>query len=140
MDSGRNDDRGPREAPRKRELTTEERIHLRGLRHAVDRDANAVIRCHSCGQSVQNLDGILPDTNCPYCNSPLHCCRTCREFDSAARWQCHATIEKPVASKGQANDCAKYAPRLVLDSTGKRSTSSHSAGNARAQFDNLFKR
>ena len=140
MDSGRDDDRGRREAPQRRDLTTEERIHRRGLRHAVDRDAKAIIRCHSCGRSVQNLEAIEPDTNCPYCNSPLHCCRTCREFDSGARWQCRAAIEKPVANKGEANDCPEYAPRLVLDSTGKRSSSPDGSGGAREQFDNLFKR
>ncbi len=140
MDSGRDDDRGRREAPQRRDLTTEERIHRRGLRHAVDRDAKAVIRCHSCGQSVQKLEVIAPDTNCPHCNAPLHCCRTCTEFDSGARWQCRATIEQPVESKGKANTCPEYAPRLVLDSTGKRSNSSPGGGGAREQFDNLFKR
>jgi len=140
MDTGRDDDRGRREAPPRRELTTEERIHRRGLRHAVDRDAKAVIRCHSCGHSVQNLDTIAPDTTCPYCNSPLHCCRTCSEFDSGARWQCRTTIKEPVANKANANRCPAYSPRLVLDCTGKRSDSSRGSGGAREQFDNLFKR
>ncbi len=140
MDTGSDDDRGRREAPPRRELTTEERIHRRGLRHAVDRDAKAVIRCHACGHSVQNLDTIIPDTTCPYCNSPLHCCRTCSEFDSGARWQCRTTIEEPVANKANANRCPAYSPRLVLDCTGKRSDSSRGSGGAREQFDNLFKR
>lgn len=140
MDTGRDDDRGRREAPPRRELTTEERIHRRGLRHAVDRDAKAVIRCHSCGHSVQNLDTIVPDTTCPYCNSPLHCCRTCSEFDSGTRWQCRTTIKEPVANKANANRCPAYSPRLVLDCTGKRSDSSRGSGGAREQFDNLFKR
>jgi hypothetical protein len=140
MDSGRDDDRGRPAAPQRRDLTTEERIHRRGLRHAVDRDAKAIIRCHSCGRSLQNLAVIEPDTNCPHCKSPLHCCRTCREFDSGARWQCRAAIQKPVANKGEHNDCPQYAPRLVLDSTGKRSSSPDGSGDAREQFDNLFKR
>jgi hypothetical protein len=140
QDSGRDDDRGERDAPPRRDLTTEERIHRRGLRHAVDRDAKAVIRCHSCGHSAQNIDVIAPDSVCPHCSSPLHCCRTCREFDSGARWQCRATIAEAVPNKGAANECRQYSPRLVLDSTGKRSDSSRGNGGAREQFDNLFKR
>ena len=140
MDSDRNDDRNRPDAPARRDLTTEERIHRRGLRHAVDRDAKAVIRCHSCGHTIQNLDTIAADTDCPYCRAPLHCCRTCNQFDSGARWQCRAPIEKPVSDKGKANNCPAYAARLVLDSTGKRSGSTHGTGGAKEQFHNLFKR
>ncbi len=138
--SGRDDERRRSGPPPKSQLSTEERLHRRGLRHAMDRDANAVIRCHDCGRSIQSFSTIAPDTDCPYCNASLHCCRTCKHFDSSARWQCNAQIEGPVEDKSQANDCGSYTPRLVLDSTGKRSDASRSSGGAREQFESLFKR
>ncbi len=54
--------------------------------------------------------------------------------------ECNAQIEGPVEDKSQANDCGSYTPRLVLDSTGKRSDASRSSGGAREQFESLFKR
>jgi len=139
-----------RPAPAPQELTREERIQRRSLRHATAREANEVIRCHRCGRNIQSSGAIVKDTTCPHCAAQLHCCRTCRNFDSSARWQCRAAITQPVPDKSAANDCALYAPRVVLDTTGRRSSggpspgpgpSSAPAGNsAKEQFDSLFKR
>lgn len=127
--------------PPRKELTKEERIQRRSMRHAIDREANEVVRCPNCGRNAQGLGAIAADTTCPNCNAPMHCCRTCRQFDSAARWQCRAEIEAAVENKTKANDCAEYSPRLVLDVTGRRTGSgSGSGGNARSQFEDLFKR
>ena len=97
--------RGPRE-----ELTREERIQLKSLRHAIDRTAREVIRCHVCGRTVENSDVIATDTLCPHCSASLHCCRTCREFDTSARWQCRAEIQAAVTDKNKPNTCPKYGP------------------------------
>lgn len=124
-----------------RELTREERIQRRSLRHATAREANEVIRCHHCGRNVQNFGTIERSTVCPHCSTPLHCCRTCRHFDSSARWQCRAAIAQAVSDKSRANDCAHYAPRIVLDTTGRRSgPGSAPSGDPKDQFENLFKR
>jgi hypothetical protein len=127
--------------PPRKELTKEERIQRRSMRHAIDREAKEVVRCPNCGRNAQGLGAITPDTTCPNCAAPMHCCRTCRQFDSAARWQCRAEIEAAVENKTKANDCTEYSPRLVLDVTGRRTGSgSGSTGNARSQFEDLFKR
>jgi len=122
-------------------LTREERIQRRSLRHAVDREANEVIRCHACGRGLHNLGTVGLDTRCPNCAAMLHCCRTCQHFNTAARWQCSAEIEQQVNAKNDANACPQYGPRLVLDSTGRRPAAPGRASNdPRSQFDNLFKR
>jgi len=121
------------------ELTPEERIQKRSLRHAIDRAANAVVRCHNCGRNAPQLDAIERDTVCPSCSTPLHCCRACRHFSPAARWQCTATIPAPVSNKIEANDCAAFEPTLVLDVTGRRSGQRGGAADAKARFDDLFK-
>jgi hypothetical protein len=138
QDSDRDDRRRREKPPQRNNLTKEERIQRRSLRHAIDRDANAVVRCHNCGRNAQELGTITRETGCPHCNAPLHCCRTCENFDSAARWQCRAEITEAVSNKNDANDCAEYRPRLVLDVTGRRSASGKS-GDPRSQFDSLFK-
>jgi hypothetical protein len=123
-----------------RTLTPEERIQRRSLRHATAREANEVIRCHHCGRNIANFGTISAETECPHCRAPLHCCRTCRQFDSSARWQCRAPITEAVADKSKANSCAQYSPRVVLDTTGRRIDAAREPDSPRAQFDSLFKR
>jgi hypothetical protein len=138
-DSERDEERvQSKRAPRK-ELTPEERIQMRSLRHAIDRNAREVVRCHACGRSVDYSGGISPETECPHCRAPLHCCRACSQFDTSARWQCRAEISEAITDKNRANRCAKYQARLVLDSTGRRS-GTQGTDDPRSQFDSLFKR
>lgn len=143
------EDRADSRPPVRRTLTTEERLHRKGLRHALDREANLVVRCHQCGTGTQNYGTIGFDTTCTRCQSPLHSCRTCKHFDVSARWQCRASIEKAIGDKISANRCSEYAPRLVLDATGRRTqpgpgpangTPKRGGGGAREAFENLFKR
>ena len=143
QDSDRDDrERKPRSGPGPRSnLTKEERIQQRSLRHAIDRSANEVVRCHVCGRSVQEPGVIAPETGCPHCNAPLHCCRICKHFDTGARWQCRAEITEAVDAKSKANRCPEYNARLVLDVTGRRTSTSRGGSNdPKSQFDNLFKR
>ena len=140
-DSDREERTRDKKAPPRKELTKEERIQRRSMRHAIDREAKEVVRCPNCGRNAQSLGAITEETACPHCNAPMHCCRTCRQFDSAARWQCRAEITAAVGDKNKANDCAQYSPLLVLDVTGRRTGSGPgSSGDARSQFESLFKR
>jgi hypothetical protein len=140
QDSSRDkEERGRKHAP-VTPLTPEERAQQRSLRHAVQREANEVLRCPNCGKNVAASGAIAADTRCPHCAAPLHACRACRHFDSSARWECRATIVAPVADKSKANDCPSFAARLVLDATGKRTGAAGGSNDPKSQFDNLFKR
>ena len=138
-DSEREEPRERSKSAPRQQLTKEEQIQRRSLRHAIDREANAVVRCHNCGRNAPNLEVIRKDTRCPGCATPLHCCRTCSHFDTAARRQCRAEITEAVGDKNKANDCSLYAASRVLDVTGRR-TRKAGADSAKTQFDNLFKR
>ena len=140
QDSAHEESRSQKKPAPRQELTKEERIQRRSLRHATAREANEVIRCHQCGCNVQAFGTITAETACPHCRTPLHCCRTCKNFDSAARWQCRAEIKEAINDKSKANLCTLYAPRLVLDTTGRRSNTPQGSGGPKAQFENLFKR
>jgi len=139
-DSEREERSSRPKGPPRQSLTSEERIQKRSLRHAIDREAHQVVRCHNCGQNAPNTGPITTDSSCPHCSTPLHCCRTCRHFDSSARWQCLAQITEAVGDKSKANRCAQHEPRFVLDVTGRRARSGGGADDPKTQFDNLFKR
>lgn len=139
MESSRGDRERPKTAPAK-PLTPEERAQLRGLRHAVQREANEVVRCPDCGRTIPSFGAIAFDSACPHCNAPLHTCRACRHFDTSQRWECRATIVERVAEKGKPNQCVAFEARLVLDATGKRTNGSTGGGDPKSQFENLFKR
>ena len=134
------DDRDRKHGPPTTPLTPEEKAQQRSLRHAVQREANEVMRCPNCGKNVAASGAVSSETRCPHCGSSLHACRACQHFDSSARWGCRAPIAAPVADKSKANACASFAARLVLDTTGKRTGTSGSSNDPKSQFENLFKR
>lgn len=141
MESDRRDDRGGerrKPPPRKKPLTPEERAQRHGTRRATQREVNEVVRCPTCGSNVQAVGAIIPETICPKCKQPLHCCRACRNFDSAARWECRADIKERIGDKLKLNQCELYVPRLVLDATGKR-VNAPAPNDPKARFDSLFK-
>jgi len=140
QDSDRDDRRGERKPPPRQQLTKEERIQRNSLRHATAREANEVIRCHQCGRTIHNFGTITVGATCPHCSAAIHCCRTCRGFDVAARWQCRADIKEQIGDKAKANSCQAYEPRVVLDTTGRRSDTPQGPSGPREQFENLFKR
>jgi hypothetical protein len=139
-DERRSENRPPAFQHNPDNLTPEERIQRRSLRHAIDREANEVIRCHQCGRNIHDFGTLGADSCCPHCTAPLHCCRACVHFDSGARWQCRAPILAAVPDKGRANACPSFAPRVVLDTTGRRSNGQQGPAGPREQFENLFKR
>ncbi len=137
QESDRREEREHSRPPRQ-ELSSEEKIQRKSLRKMTDRNANEVMRCHSCGRTVQDDAPITGRSVCPKCVAPLHCCRACTHFDSSVRWQCRAEITAAVADKGKANECHLFRPRLVLDTTGRRTTKKRS-NDARSQFEDLFR-
>ena len=139
MDSGHSERERPK-APPSKPLTPEERAQMRGLRHAVQREANEVVRCPDCGRNIPSFGAIVFDSTCPHCNAPLHTCRACRHFDTSQRWECRSTILGRVAEKGKPNTCGSFEPRLVLDATGKRTNGSSGGDDPKSQFESLFKR
>lgn len=150
QDDRENRDQNDRPAQRpRRDLSFEEKIQRKSMRHAIDRDAREVLRCE-CGHSIEEHGAIGPQSTCPKCDTDLHCCRNCRFFASDARWQCRESIPEPVGNKFKANACGSFRSRLVLDHTGRRtqtsSPSQRSSGgrrnsnDPREAFNNLFKR
>jgi len=111
----------------------------KSLRHMMERSAKLILRCQQCSADAGPVEGLTSTSTCAQCAAPLHACRTCGHFDTGARWECRAPIERQVQDKTAANDCPLFKPNTVLDATGRRSGDA-STGDARAAFDALFKK
>lgn len=105
-------------------------------------------RCFSCATTLR------PDIdfkgNCPKCGVALHCCKQCSHFDPSKRFQCVKPIPVRIAVKDQANECESFKPRVTVArdaapsagpvQTGPAVASVKGPSEARAAFDNLFKK
>ncbi len=106
-------------------------------------------RCFNCATALpQAVDFV---GNCPKCGVALHCCKQCSHFEPSTRFQCLKPVPVRIPIKDQANQCEWFSPRvtvardvLPLSSAKfgdpKPDTAPRNATDARAAFDNLFKK
>jgi len=109
-------------------------------------------RCFSCSTTVS--PGADFKSACPKCGASLHCCKQCVNFEPSTRFQCVKLIPERIPVKDQANTCEFFSPRVtvardalptgpvgsrVVDN-GHGSAGPRTPSDARAAFDNLFKK
>lgn len=104
----------------------------------IDLDKSVVFACRVCGEKRRDLDEIRPETLCSRCGTPLHACRQCAHFDTAARWECTEPIAQRITSKSASNQCSVYSPARTFDLAGSRAEAT--PDDARTAFDRLFKK
>lgn len=132
------DDRERRPPRQERPPDLGNREQVRSLRHAIDREVTVVVRCGRCGHQVPASElSIARETTCSKCQTPLHSCRHCTNFDPGSRFECRAPIEVRISDKWAANDCEPFKPAQVLDATGRRADV---ATDAKEAFHKLFKK
>jgi hypothetical protein len=103
-------------------------------------------RCASC--SVTLPAGTDFKGNCPKCGGALHCCRQCSHFEPSTRFQCLKPVPVRISGKDQPNECTWFSPRVTVARDGTSSgaaappvaTTPRSSNDARAAFDQLFKK
>jgi hypothetical protein len=107
-------------------------------------------RCFNCSVTLPRDADF--NGKCPKCGAALHCCKQCVNFDSSTRFQCLKPIPVRVAVKDQANSCELFSPRVTVARDALPTASAaklpqagiipapRSANDARAAFDNLFKK
>lgn len=109
----------------------------------------AAARCFNCSTALP--EGIDWKSQCPKCGAALHCCKQCAHFEPSTRFQCLKPIPVRIAVKDQMNECTLFKPRVTVardaapaPANGPASTASvpapRSPSDARAAFDNLFKK
>lgn len=105
-------------------------------------------RCYNCATTLIDVDYR---GNCPKCGAALHCCKQCAHFEPSTRFQCLKPIPVRIPSKDQANQCELFKPRVTVareatqaqpssNGVSPRVPEPTSPSNARAAFDNLFKK
>jgi hypothetical protein len=106
-------------------------------------------RCYNCAATLPSdvdFRGV-----CPKCGAALHCCKQCTHFEPSTRFQCLKPIPVRIAVKDQANDCESFKPRVtvareagpaqaVTNGVTPKLPEPKSSNEARAAFDNLFKK
>ena len=107
-------------------------------------------RCYNCSTTLPG--GTDFKGNCPKCNVALHCSKQCGHFEPSTRFQCLKPIPERIPSKDKANECALFGARVTVarDSspsgtpapavTVNNTVAPRSPSDARAMFDNLFKK
>lgn len=106
-------------------------------------------RCYSCSTTLP--PGVDFKGACPKCNAALHCCKQCANFEPATRFQCLKPIPVRIPVKDQANECELFKPRVTVarevtnggaapSQSLPRIQEPRSPSDARAAFDNLFKK
>jgi hypothetical protein len=112
----------------------------------------AAARCFNCSTALP--DGVDFSGTCPKCNSPLHCCKQCSQFEPSTRFQCLKPIPVRIPLKDKANECMSFTPRVTVAREGTQSMNSsmpvppvssgppapRNADDARNAFDKLFKK
>jgi len=159
QDSGRDHSRdhsngdGPRREERPKPQGPRPPIDVTGPRLPRLVQAVTALRCFNCATALP------PDAdfrgNCPKCNAALHCCKQCAHFEPSTRFQCLKPIPFRIVVKDQANECELFKPRVTVarDVAHGPSSNGHaqgpgvsnipvprSANDARAAFDNLFRK
>ncbi len=94
----------------------------------------SVWRCASCAEILPA--GVAPQGKCPRCGAELHSCKQCAFFDPSSRFECTRPITARIPRKEARNECSFFAPRTTVE----RETSSSKPMDARAAFENLFKK
>lgn len=102
-------------------------------------------RCWNCAVTLPSSVEFKGD--CPKCNVPLHCCKQCAHFEPSTRFQCLKPVPARISPKDTANECELFSPRVtvareVTSSAGSAQLidSPRTPADARAAFDNLFKK
>ena len=110
-------------------------------------------RCYNCATPLPSDMDFAG--NCPKCAVALHCCKQCTFFEPSTRFQCTKPIPERIAYKDKANACTFFRARVtVARDTAKAASvirppgevdrpdaaAPRSSTDARAAFDNLFKK
>jgi len=111
----------------------------------------AASRCWNC--SVALTAGTDFHGKCPKCSSDLHTCKQCCYFDPSIRFQCQRPVAERVARKDEANHCESFKPTVTVArdsgvhappparvSAVPQPPAPRNVSDARAAFDNLFKK
>jgi len=128
MDSERDRERKPKPPPRPK-----------GAGGRVETKFHLITRCNNCASEIQVVDEIRVTDKCKNCDTDLHTCRNCLNFDPAARNECNKPVEVRVTNKSMNNFCHLFEPKTLVEKQGSGEAPKVENSHRQAFFD-LFKK
>jgi hypothetical protein len=98
-----------------------------------------VVKCARCGNELTVAAAWGETAQCPRCQSDLHSCAQCANFDTGAPFECQKPIPARVSPKDARNTCTFFEPRTIVERETKSASSPSSPSSAKKAFDDLFK-
>ncbi len=126
MDSDR--EKRPKLPPRKK-----------GVGGRVETKFHLVTRCNNCAAEIQVMDQIQVTDQCSHCNTDLHTCRNCLNFDPSALNECVKPVAVRVVNKSKNNLCPLFEAKVLIEKQGSGAAPKVVDSNRQAFLD-LFKK
>jgi hypothetical protein len=104
-------------------------------------------RCSNCGTVL--APGFDSSGQCPKCQSEMHCCKQCVNFDTSRQFECTQPIPERIAKKDAKNNCTFFEFRMTVEKDTSPINYPKSApaappearpNDARKAFEDLFKK
>ena len=105
----------------------------------VETKFHMVTRCNNCAAEIQLMDKIQVTEKCNRCNTDLHTCRNCLNFDPSALNECIKPVEVRVVNKSQNNMCPLFAAKVLIEKQGSGAAPKAEDSHRQAFLD-LFKK
>ena len=98
-----------------------------------------VVKCARCGAELTVALVWSATGQCPRCQSDLHACAQCANFDSSATFECQKPVPARISPKDARNECTLFEPRRTVERETSSTSSPNSQSSAKKSFDDLFK-
>ncbi len=92
--------------------------------------------CYRCGAPLEFAEKVFRLDTCPSCDSDVHCCLNCAEYDVSASDQCREPQIEKVMVKDRSNFCEYFK----LQETKPVSRGTDRAAEAKRKLEQLFKK
>jgi hypothetical protein len=113
----------------------------KGAAGRVETKFHLVTRCNNCAAEIQVMDQVQVSDKCKSCNTDLHTCRNCINFDPSARNECIKPVEVRVSSKSANNECPLFEPKVLIEKQGSGAPAPPKVVDSHRQaFLDLFKK
>jgi hypothetical protein len=99
-----------------------------------------VTRCNNCASEIQVMEQIQVTDKCKNCETDLHTCRNCLNFDPSARNECIKPVEERVSNKSANNLCPLFDPKVLIEKQGSGAPPPKVVDSHRQAFLDLFKK
>jgi hypothetical protein len=90
----------------------------RGPGGRVETKFHMITRCNNCASEIQVKDRVQVTDICSHCNTDLHTCRNCLNFDPSARNECVKAVEVRVINKSANNMCPLFEAKVLIEKQG----------------------